>query len=85
MAEKAFIDDFDKKSIQRKLDDFLKLSERDVLTHAGKMSNALAEAKAEAEFLEYKAKQINLPSRAEQDFEKVLAEPVKALEMKRKK
>ena len=68
-----------------KLDDFLRLSERNVLTHAGKISNALAEAKAEAEFLEYKAKQINLPSRAEQDFEKVLAEPVKALEMKRKK
>ena len=35
-----------------KLDDFLRLSERDVLTHSGKISNALAEAKAEVEFLE---------------------------------
>ena len=30
-------------------------------------------------------KQVSLPSCAEQDFEKALAEPVKALEMKRKK
>ncbi len=66
-----------------KLDDFLKLSEREVLKHGGKISNELAEAKAEAEFLEYKAKRFNLPSRAEQDFEKTLVEPVKAIEKKR--
>jgi hypothetical protein len=68
-----------------KLDDFLKLSEREILTHAGKITNELAETKAKTEFTTYKKIQINLPSRAEQDFEKVLLEPTKVLTKKRKK
>ncbi len=67
-----------------KLDDFLKLSEREVLTHAGQITHELADTKAEIEFLEYQAKRLNLPSRAEQDFEKTLVEPIKTLEKKRK-
>ncbi len=67
-----------------KLDDFLKLSEREILTHAGKVSHEVAEAKAEAEFLEYRVSQFNLPNAVERDFEKALQESVKGLERKRK-
>jgi hypothetical protein len=36
-----------------KLDDFLKLSDRDILTHAGRVSHELAEQHAHAEFEQY--------------------------------
>lgn len=39
-----------------KLDDFLKLSEKELLTHAGKVSAETATQKAEAEFDKYRAK-----------------------------
>jgi hypothetical protein len=68
-----------------KLDDFLRLTERDVLTHAGKLSSDAAETYANKAFLEYQANQADLPSRAEQDFEHALLAPIKALLSKRKK
>lgn len=37
-----------------KLDDFLKISERDILTHAGKISRELAESKVLKEYEKYK-------------------------------
>jgi hypothetical protein len=40
-----------------KLDDFLKLSEKELLTHAGKVSADAAAQKAEAEFDKYRAEQ----------------------------
>ena len=52
-----------------KLDDFLRLSEREVLTHAGKISHSAARVKAESEFETYRHAEINKPSRAEKDFE----------------
>ena len=52
-----------------KLDAFLRLSEREVLTHAGKISKNEARTKAETEFETYRRHIINAPSRVEKDFE----------------
>ena len=51
-----------------KLDDFLKLSERDVLTHAGKVSHETARLKAEYEYESYRAVQSSLPQPVDQHF-----------------
>lgn len=64
-----------------KLDDFLRLSERDIHTHAGTVSHDDAMAKARREFKRFHVAQINAPSPAEQDFEKAVEE-VKRLEVK---
>lgn len=53
----------------KKLDDFLKLSERDILTNAGKISHDMALDKANQEFDKYHQEQLNAPSRVEKDFE----------------
>ncbi len=37
-----------------KLDDFLKLSNKQILTHAGKITSDLVKAKAETEYGKYK-------------------------------
>ena len=52
-----------------KLDDFLKLSERDLLTHAGRISAEAAKAKAELEFHRYRALTDSLPRPVDDDFE----------------
>lgn len=52
-----------------KLDDFLRLSEHDILTHAGRVSHEAALKKAEGEFEKFQRQQAVLPSRAERDFE----------------
>ena len=67
-----------------KLDGFLRLSGREILTHAGRMTAEAAQGKAEAVFEVYRQQQLAAPSRAEQDFEAALAQPVKALETQRK-
>jgi hypothetical protein len=51
-----------------KLDDFLRISDRDILTHAGKMSHEDALAAAYAEYEKYRQKQINEPSPVERHF-----------------
>ena len=70
-----------------KLDDFLRLSERDILTHAGKISNEAAIEHANAEFDKYKQRQLAEPSIAEKDFEKSLKqlEKIEATAKKDKK
>ena len=55
-----------------KLDDFLRLSERDLLTHAGKISNEAVLEHANAEFDKYKQRQLAEPSVAEKHFEESL-------------
>lgn len=45
------------KDWERKLNDFLKLNDRDILGHAGKISARLSEEIAHAEFEKYRAKQ----------------------------
>lgn len=51
-----------------KLDDFLRISDRDILTHAGKMSHENALEAAYAEYEKYRQKQINEPSPVERHF-----------------
>lgn len=68
-----------------KLDDFLRLSDREVLTHAGKITAELAQAKAEAKFGLFQQHQLAAPSRAEQDFETSISVQVKQLEKSGKK
>ncbi|MDL2261590.1 virulence RhuM family protein [Methanimicrococcus sp. OttesenSCG-928-J09] len=52
----------------KKLDDFLKISDRDILTHAGKVSRELAEAKAKMEFEKYKNLTKDEMSQIEMDY-----------------
>lgn len=56
----------------RKLDDFLRLSEMDILTHAGKISNDAATAHANAEFDKFKKQQLEEKTAVEQHFEESL-------------
>jgi len=57
-----------------KLDDFLKLSERDILTHAGKVSHETARLKAEAEFDTFRTSQAALPQPVDEHFAKAVDE-----------
>jgi len=52
-----------------KLDDFLRLSEHEILTHAGKISHELAVAKAEQTFEAYHQRSLDEPTLVEKDFE----------------
>lgn len=52
-----------------KLDDFLRLSDREILTHAGKVSHEMALAKAEAEFAKYRTLEDAKPCLVEQQLE----------------
>lgn len=67
-----------------KLDDFLKLSDREVLSHAGRISHDAAVAKAELEYEKFQAKQLEQPSRIEKDFQ-IAVDKVKRLESERQK
>jgi hypothetical protein len=61
-----------------KLDDFLKLSEHQILMNAGKISHEIAVAKAEHEFDTYQQKHLDEPSQVEKDFE-IAVEKLKQL------
>jgi hypothetical protein len=52
-----------------KLEDFLRLSDRDILTHVGTVSHEEAVRKAELEFEKFRHQQLALPSLVEKDFE----------------
>ncbi len=66
------------------LDNFLRLTRKDILTHAGKVSADAALAKAQAAYDEYHARVRDLPSPVERDFEAAIAQPVKQLQKSRK-
>ena len=51
-----------------KLDEFLKLGDRDILTHAGKVSADVAKTKALAQYDKWHARQLDAPSPVEQHF-----------------
>lgn len=57
-----------------KLDDFLRLGEREVLTHSGAVSADEAKAHAHGEFERFKARRAVLPSRVDLDFEAAIKE-----------
>ena len=61
------------------LDDFLRLTRKDILTHAGKVSAVAAKTKAETAFVQYQQQAAVQHSAAERDFEKAIAAPVKQL------
>jgi hypothetical protein len=63
-----------------KLDDFLRLGEREILTHAGTISHEEALRKAELEFEKFRVLQLAQPSQVEKDFD----EAVKKLPKPRK-
>jgi hypothetical protein len=52
-----------------KLDDFLRLSEREILIHAGRISHEVAVAKAEGEFEKFQMRQLAQPTEVEKQFE----------------
>jgi hypothetical protein len=70
-----------------KLDDFLKLSDRNILTHAGSISHELAIAKAEAEYEVFHRKQLSEPSDVEKQIEAAVEKikKLKTSEPKRKR
>ncbi len=65
-----------------KLDDFLRLSDRDVLTHAGRISAEAAKEHAGSEFARWQARRTALPEPVDADFEAAIAE-AKAIDQKR--
>ncbi len=57
-----------------KLDDFLKLSDRELLTHAGSISHDAALAKAQSEFDKFRVIEGGKPRLVDEHFEKAIAE-----------
>ncbi len=55
-----------------KLEEFLRISDHEILTHAGRISQDMAQGKAEAEFAKFQAQQATLESRVERDFERAI-------------
>lgn len=55
-----------------KLDDFLKLSGRELLDHTGKVSHEAALAKAEAEYEKFRRLEDAKPSQVDKDFEEAV-------------
>ena len=56
----------------KKLDAFLTLNERDILTHVGLISHDAAQAKAESEYDKYKALMATQPRPVDGDFDKAV-------------
>lgn len=71
-----------------KLDDFLKLSGRELLDHAGKVSHEAALTKAEAEYEKFRRLENAKPSQVDKDFEEAVKKlpapkPVKPVRKKK--
>jgi hypothetical protein len=66
-----------------KLDDFLKLSDRDILTHAGTISHDSATRRAIGEYEQFSRARAELPAPVEKHFEAAITE-VKQLEKEQK-
>ncbi|MFC1896548.1 virulence RhuM family protein [Thermodesulfobacteriota bacterium] len=56
----------------KKLDAFLALNEREILTHAGRISHGMAQEMAEAEYEKFHRRRISQKDRLENDFEKTV-------------
>lgn len=67
-----------------KLDDFLRLSDRQILSHAGKISHETAKEKAEAEYSLFQEQQATLPQPVDEHFSQSLDE-LKKIEGQAKK
>jgi hypothetical protein len=58
----------------KKLDGFLSLNERDILTHAGKISHEMAKERAENEYDKFSSLRIRKQDHIETDFDKTIKE-----------
>lgn len=58
----------------KKLDGFLNLNDRDILTHAGRISHEMAQTKAELEYDKFKALIASAPRPVDADFEQATDE-----------
>lgn len=67
-----------------KLDDFLKLSDRDILTHAGKISAEVAKLRAEGEYAKFHAAELAKPQPVDREFGEAIGQ-IKAIEAKTKR
>lgn len=68
-----------------RLDDFLRMTGNEVLTHAGNISHKMALQKAEIEFEKYKTQKMDAVTKVEQDFVNFIDQTAKQLEGKKKK
>lgn len=57
-----------------KLDDFIRMTDRQILTHAGKISHEMARLKAETEYEKFRAAQAALPQPVDQHFAEAIEE-----------
>ncbi|HQZ03675.1 MAG TPA: virulence RhuM family protein, partial [Thauera sp.] len=55
----------------KKLDGFLSINDRNILTHAGKVSHEMAQQRAESEYEQYRQRQIAEQSQAGSDFDRM--------------
>lgn len=55
----------------KKLDAFLNINDRDILTHAGKISHEMAQQRAESEYEQYHRRQIEEQVRVGSDFDRM--------------
>ncbi len=69
----------------QKLDGFLTLNERDILTHAGRISHEMAQAKAELEYEKFKALTASAPRPVDADFEQATKDLKKLPKPKKRK
>lgn len=67
-----------------KLDDFLHMSDSEVLQNAGRISHEMAQEKANAEYLKYKEQSVDELSQVEKDFIEAAKRTQKLLESKKK-
>jgi len=67
-----------------KLDDFLRISERDILTHAGKVSNDAALKKAHLEYEKYRQALLDAPSAVERHFIEAISKTKRLAKEKKK-
>ena len=68
-----------------KLDAFLTLNERDILTHAGRISHEVAQAKAELEYDNFKALTVGAPRLVDAAFEEAVKQLTKPAAKPRRK
>ena len=69
----------------KKLDGFLTLNEREILTHAGSISHEVAVEKAELEYEKFKTAQMALPRPVDADFERATKQVLKLPKPKKPK
>ncbi len=69
--------------MNQRLDGFLGMTGKDILSYAGKISHDRAVQKANQEYLTYKEKTKNKPSQVEKDFVKYIDTVAKALKDKK--